>query len=99
MTSNPVNPEHERIKRLYRDVFSGPMGREVLADILRHALITTPAFHPGHEPVALAHQRGIRDLALQIAKRAGVTDADIARALTGVLPHQPEKEPDHGHAD
>lgn len=85
--------ENERLKRLYADVFSGPMGQEVLAHIMHVAIVDIPGFSPEHGASALAYQRGARDAAMKIASMAGVTKADMARALTGIVPKPEPVEP------
>lgn len=84
----------EEMNSLYADVFGHGNGRIVLAHILLNAIVAAPPFDPKliH---AEAHAAGVREHALEIARRAGVPREQIAYALAGIVPVvEPKEETD-----
>lgn len=88
--SRTMGGERDALNRLYREIFGGPDGRRILADLFSRTFWHAPAFAQPRQgggqpetldPQALAYFRGQQDLVRLIAEKAGLGTEDLARAF------------------
>lgn len=60
----------------YKQVFEGPFGDKVLADLRRFCKASTPSFVPG-DPHATSLNEGRREVWNRIQAHLGLTDAQV----------------------
>jgi hypothetical protein len=71
---------HSKIAAAYRDVFSGPNGQVVLADIMAQCGVYAPI--PPGDAMAMAYAEGMRNVALMIASHMAYKPSEFVQRAT-----------------